>query len=112
MIIFPSFYALVLCGPELNGLSTVMKLVDNTESTEQSITKQGVETGQMNTLESDPVAGSTLAVHSEQPAPAIEMERGDLTAFFSVGIVINIVMVTAYFIWAYKQWRKTGTSNE
>ena len=89
-----------------------MKLVENTESTEQSITKQSVETGQVKTIESYSAGGSTLAVHSEQPAPVIEMEREDLTAFFAVGIVINIVMITAYFIWAYKQWRKTGTSNE
>jgi hypothetical protein len=51
-------------------------------------------------------------VHTEQPAPVIEAEREDLAVFFTVGVVINIVMITAYFIWAYKQWGKTGTRDE
>ena len=85
-----------------------MKFADNTESTEQSITMQSVYTVGMNTPEPFSAAG-TLAVQSEQPAPVVEVEREDLTSFFAVGIVINIVMVTAYFVWAYKQWNKTGT---
>jgi hypothetical protein len=64
-------------------------------------------------IESGPSpATSTLAVHTEQPAPVIEAEREDLAVFFTVGVVINIVMITAYFIWAYKQWGKTGTRDE
>jgi len=88
-----------------------MKLVDNTQTTEQSVTTPGVETGRMNTAESFS-AGSAIAVHSEQPAPAIEAGREDLTTFFTVGVVINLVMIAAYFFWAYKQWGKTGTSDE
>ncbi len=26
--------------------------------------------------------------------------------FFAIGVVINLVLITAYFIWAYKQWKK------
>ncbi len=26
--------------------------------------------------------------------------------FFAIGIVVNVVLITAYFIWAYKQWKK------
>jgi len=26
--------------------------------------------------------------------------------FFAVGIVINVVLISAYFIWARKQWKK------
>lgn len=85
--------------------------MNNSEYTEQSVTTPGVETGRMNTVESFS-AGSTQAVQSEQPAPVFEPEREDLTMFFSVGIVINLVMITAYFVWAYKQWGKTGTSDE
>ena len=85
--------------------------MDNTESTEQPVTMPKIATGEMNTAESFPAA-STLAVHSEQPAPVIEAEREDLTTFFAVGVIINIVMITAYFFWAYKQWGKTGTSDE
>jgi len=88
-----------------------MKFSNNTEFTEQSVTTPGIETGRMNTAESFS-AGSAIAVHSEQPAPDHEAGRGDLTTFFTVGVVINLVMITAYFIWAYKQWGKTGTSDE
>ena len=70
-----------------------------------------IETGLINTADSSPAA-SSIAVHSEQPAPVIEAERDDLTSFFAVGVVVNIVMITAYFFWAYKQWGKTGTSDE
>ena len=99
----------VLCTPELNGVSTAMKLAENTESTEQSVTLPKVETGRMNTTESFSTA-STVVVHSEQPAPVIEVEPDGLITFFAVGFVINIVMITAYFFWAYKQWGKTGAS--
>ena len=88
-----------------------MKFVNETESTEQSVTTPGVETGRMNTAEPFS-AGSALAVQAEQPAPAFEVERDDLTTFFTIGAVINIVMITAYFIWAYKQWGKTGARDE
>lgn len=103
-------YSGIKC-PFLNGFSTAVKFADNTVSTEQSVTITKVESGRINSAESFPAA-SALAVHSEQPTPVIEAERDDLTSFFAVGVVINIVMITAYFIWAYKQWRKTGTSNE
>lgn len=88
-----------------------MKYAENTITAEQPVTMQGVETGQMNTADSLSTV-STLEVHSEQPASVIEVERDDLTTFFAVGIVINLVMITVYFIWAYKQWGKTGTSDE
>ncbi|MCP4187445.1 MAG: hypothetical protein GY763_07570 [Gammaproteobacteria bacterium] len=31
---------------------------------------------------------------------------GLVTGFFAVGMVINILLITAYFIWAIKQWGK------
>jgi hypothetical protein len=65
----------------------------------------------MNTNEPLSTTGS-LAAQTEQPAPVIDIERDDLTAFFAVGIVINIVMITAYFVWAFKQWGKTGERKE
>lgn len=70
-----------------------------------------VESGHMNTSESFPATG-VLVAHSEQPAPVFEAEREDLTGFFTVGVVINIVMITAYFFWAYKQWGKSGARDE
>ena len=88
-----------------------MKLAENTQTVEQLDTMPNIETGRINTSESFPAANA-VALHSEQPAPVIEVEREDLTTFFAVGVVINIVMITAYFFWAYKQWGKTGTSDE
>lgn len=32
--------------------------------------------------------------------------------FFAIGIVVNLVLITAYFIWAYKQWKKPGKRNK
>ena len=88
-----------------------MKFSDNKVLTEQSVTMTKAGSGQINHSESFP-ATSTLAVHSEPPAPVFEAEREDLTVFFTIGVVINLVMITAYFIWAYKQWNKTGTRDE
>jgi hypothetical protein len=46
---------------------------------------------------------------TEQPEPIQAAEQKDsMTGFFAVGLIINIVMITAFFIWAYKQWGKTG----
>ena len=41
-----------------------------------------------------------------QPASAEEHDGGGLMVFFGIGMVINIVMIVAFFIWAVKQWRK------
>ena len=26
--------------------------------------------------------------------------------FFAIGLVVNLVLITAYFVWARKQWKK------
>lgn len=41
-----------------------------------------------------------------QSVSAEEHDGGGLMVFFSIGMVINIVMIVAFFIWAVKQWRK------
>lgn len=41
---------------------------------------------------------------TDPPTPQQEAPIG----FFAIGIVINLVLITAYFIWAYKQWKKPG----
>ena len=41
---------------------------------------------------------------SDPATPQHEPSMG----FFTIGIVINVVLITAYFIWAYKQWKKPG----
>ena len=41
-----------------------------------------------------------------QSVSAEEHDGGGLMVFFGIGMVINIVMIVAFFIWAIKQWRK------
>ncbi len=47
-----------------------------------------------------------------EPAPgaeaaAIHDGREDLTAFFTVGVIVDVLLVTAFLYWAVGQWRKT-----
>ena len=57
----------------------------------------------MDTIETSNAGAKT--VQTTQPAPV--HNGGDATmGFFAVGIVINLVMITAYFIWAFRQWKK------
>ncbi len=30
----------------------------------------------------------------------------DLSAFFAIGMIVNIVILIAFFIWAFNQWNK------
>lgn len=60
----------------------------------------------MNTIEL--LSTSTaVSLHTEQPVSVPEVEEKDLTTnFYLVGGVINITMITAYFIWAFRAWKK------
>jgi len=54
-----------------------------------------------------------LTTYTEQPAADSGHEQNDsMIVFFGIGIVINVVMITAYFIWAYKQWKKSDKQDE
>ncbi len=68
-----------------------------------------------NETDSVSIADSTSLVSVGKEAVQIESsvalipeskEKDLTTNFFVVGAVINIVMVAAYFFWAYKQWKK------
>ena len=60
----------------------------------------------MNTVESSS-ANSSVSLHTEQHVSVSAEEEKDLTTnFYVVGGVINIVMITAYFIWAFGAWKK------
>jgi len=60
----------------------------------------------MNTIESTST-NTTVSVHTEQPVLDPLVEEKDLsTNFYIVGGVINITMITAYFIWAFRAWKK------
>ncbi|MCP4981978.1 MAG: hypothetical protein GY935_15970 [Gammaproteobacteria bacterium] len=45
--------------------------------------------------------------YTEQPTDdPLPEQNGPSMTFWGIGIVINVVMITAYFVWAYKQWKK------
>jgi len=41
------------------------------------------------------------------PGPAAQKKR-DMTGFWVIGILINIVVMSAFAVWAVGQWRKSG----
>ena len=43
-------------------------------------------------------------VEAEAPSGSSD----SLTAFFAVGLVINLVLIAAFVLWARKQWNKSG----
>ena len=56
-------------------------------------------TAQNNQLSEASVTAETLL---STPTP----ENGPGIGFFAVGMVVNIALIIAFFIWAYKQGRK------
>ena len=50
----------------------------------------------------------TAAVVSVPPANVGEEREKDteLVGFFAIGVAINLIMITAFFIWAVKQWKQ------
>jgi len=55
----------------------------------------------------------TLAVQADPPAAGAGIDWGDFTTvFFAAGVVINLAMITAYIIWAFRQWSKQEASDE
>lgn len=48
---------------------------------------------------------SVQSVVKEEPVKE-EAAREDLSVFFGIGMAINIVMITSFFIWGFKQWKK------
>ncbi len=55
-------------------------------------------------------SGETDPVSTKQPDPVNQGEH--LYGFFAIGMIINVVMLIAFFIWAYRQWNKKGTGEE
>ena len=55
-------------------------------------------------------SGETNPVITEQPDPVQQGEH--LYGFFAIGMIVNVVMLLAFFIWAYRQWNKKGTGEE
>ena len=54
---------------------------------------------------------ATLAAHIEQPVQEVE-QKELITNFFVIGGIINITMILAYFVWAFRQWKKIDAREE
>jgi hypothetical protein len=49
----------------------------------------------------------SVELQSGQSKNPDDAAKGDsLVGFFAIGVVINIALVAAYFIWAYRQWKR------
>ena len=58
------------------------------------------------------MSNKTVA-YTEEPVPNAPQEPDtSLVGFFAIGLVINLLLITAYFIWAYKQWNKRGKGDD
>jgi len=60
----------------------------------------------------------TLASSTEQvviPAKSAqiikEKPKRELSLFFIIGIIINLVMLSVILVWAVKEWKKTDKKN-
>ena len=58
------------------------------------------------------MSNNVLVSEQVQSAPGIKHDKEDLSVFFGIGMVVNIVMITAFFIWAVKQWKKNDTKKK
>ncbi len=71
-----------------------------------TITADALPTAQAAGIEPGIAAGGNTAqaaiVH-----PAGTAEREDLTVFFSIGVVVDVLLVAAFLVWAIGQWRRT-----
>ncbi|MDJ0776799.1 MAG: hypothetical protein QNJ85_02975 [Gammaproteobacteria bacterium] len=53
----------------------------------------------------------TTTPQIEVPTPAAGAE-GPSMMFFGIGLVINLLLITAYFVWAYRQGKKRDRPDE
>ena len=66
----------------------------------------GTEIDQQGARLSGPVTSSMSSV-SGTARREVEEGRKDLTGFFVIGMVLNVLLLMLFLIWAVGQWRKT-----
>jgi hypothetical protein len=47
-----------------------------------------------------------------QSVPDVQHVKEYLSVFFGIGMLVNIVMIVSFFIWAIKQWKKNGATKK
>lgn len=52
--------------------------------------------------------------YTEQAPPQATAKDADysLAGFFAIGLLINLALIAAYLIWAYKHWGRKGKGDE
>ena len=51
--------------------------------------------------------------YTEQPAaPPAAGQSEPPIVFLGIGVVINLILITAYFVWAYKQVKKRNQTED
>jgi len=73
------------------------------------VTEAGAETDEGGARISGPASGLPLSMSPVSGAgvrPADDT-RKNLTGFFVIGMIINVLLITLFLIWAVGQWRKT-----
>ncbi len=66
--------------------------------------------GQTNTVSSSTSNSVTPYVQEVSTAKLEEQER-ELSGFFIIGMVINILVIVVFVIWAAGEWRKSNQRN-
>ena len=51
---------------------------------------------------------TVLTVESDLKTIDDNYQRDDLSAFFGIGIVVNLTMFVVLVFWGYSQWKKAG----
>jgi hypothetical protein len=60
-----------------------------------------------------PSTSTAVNAHTEQSVSVSEQEEKDLTTnFYLVGGAVNLTMITAYFIWAFRAWKRADKKKE
>ena len=57
-------------------------------------------------------SGKTSMSQDVQSVTEVKSEKEDLSVFFGIGMIINIIMIVSFFIWAIKQWKKNDTNKK
>ena len=91
------------------GFFSKMKKAENIQASVKSTSLQFAEMTPGNTTQTN-ADNNMLNDSTEQPGSAHQGEH--LYGFFAIGLIINVVLLIAFFIWAYRQWNKKGNNSE
>ena len=89
-----------------------MQLSYNSATSAETVTMQSAAAGTAMPTDSHTTI-ATPVMQTESPEAMQAIDWGDFTSvFLAAGVVINLVMITAYVIWAYKQLNREKAGDE